>query len=185
MKTIYLKPRLVRNLSRSCRVVQVSPLLRELILHACARGVLDRKKKNDAAWIAVLLDQLDQATATPLELPLPRDPRALRVARAALALPSERRTLEQLCVRAGASKRTIERCFRLETAMTFGKWRQQLSLVHAIRLLAAGDDVTTVALEVGYATPSAFIAMFRAALGTTPSRYFGNDVATSSSRTSR
>jgi Helix-turn-helix domain len=64
--------------------------------------------------------------------------------------------------RGGASKRTIERCFRVETKLTFGRWWQQLSLLHAIRLLAASDNVTTVALEVGYAT-SAFIAMFRGA----------------------
>lgn len=59
--------------------------------------------------------------------------------------------------------------------MTFGRWRQQLRLLHALRLLAAGRPVTAVALEVGYDSPSAFIAMFRAALGTTPSRYFATE----------
>jgi AraC-like DNA-binding protein len=58
--------------------------------------------------------------------------------------------------------------------MTFGKWRQQLRLLQALRLLAEGTKITQVALEAGYSTPSAFISMFRKALGTTPARYFRN-----------
>jgi AraC-like DNA-binding protein len=56
--------------------------------------------------------------------------------------------------------------------MTFGKWRQQLRLLQAMQMLAAGRPVTVVALEVGYNSPSAFIAMFKRTLGTTPHRYF-------------
>lgn len=56
--------------------------------------------------------------------------------------------------------------------MTVGKWRQQLRLMEAMRLLAEGAKVTHAALEAGYSTPSAFIAMFGKALGTTPAAYF-------------
>jgi AraC-like DNA-binding protein len=55
--------------------------------------------------------------------------------------------------------------------MNFGKWRQQLRLLHALQLLASGEKVTAAALEAGYNSPSAFIAMFRKQLGTTPTRY--------------
>ena len=40
-------------------------------------------------------------------------------------------------------------------------------------LLAGGEAVTNVAMDVGYESPSAFIAMFKKVLGTTPGRYFG------------
>src|SRR5215472_17018298 len=40
MRTLYLRPRLVRRLARSCCVINISPLLRELILHACNFRVL-------------------------------------------------------------------------------------------------------------------------------------------------
>jgi AraC-like DNA-binding protein len=56
--------------------------------------------------------------------------------------------------------------------MTFGKWRQQLRLMHGMRLLGEGAQVTRAALDSGYSTPSAFIAAFRKALGSTPARYF-------------
>src|SRR5271169_6288981 len=43
MRTLYLKPRLVRSLPRSCRVLNVSSLLRELILHACKLPALEKR----------------------------------------------------------------------------------------------------------------------------------------------
>ena len=57
--------------------------------------------------------------------------------------------LERLCVIAGASRRTIERAFKVQTKMSFGRWRQQASLLHAIQMLAGGAKVTTVAMETG------------------------------------
>jgi AraC-like DNA-binding protein/quercetin dioxygenase-like cupin family protein len=171
MKTLYLRPRLVRGLPRRCCVLHVSPLLRELVLHACARGSLGRAAA-DARLAGVLLDQLAEARSVPFQLPTPRDARARRVADALARDPADGRPLDGLAAEAGASKRTIERAFRLETGMTFGKWRQQLRLLHATRLLATGAKVTAAALDAGYESPSAFIAMFRRAMGTTPSKYF-------------
>jgi AraC-like DNA-binding protein len=127
----------------------------------------------------VLLDQLEALPTIPLQLPVPRDPRAVRVAEWLRKNPDAPGLLKQVARRAGASVRTLERLFRAETGMTFGKWRQQLRLLHALRELAAGRPVTVVALEVGYDSPSAFIAMFRSALGTTPTRYFANATGTS------
>ena len=89
-----------------------------------------------------------------------------------MADPSDSRTLAQLCKAGGASKRTVERLFQEDAGTTFGKWRQQLRLMQAMRLLAEGAKVTHAALEAGYSTPSAFISMFRKALGTTPTQYF-------------
>jgi AraC-like DNA-binding protein len=59
-----------------------------------------------------------------------------------------------------------------ETRMTFGKWRQQLRLLHAMQRLASGEKVTGAALDAGYNSPSAFISMFKKQLGATPTRYF-------------
>lgn len=66
----------------------------------------------------------------------------------------------------------MERLFRDEVGTTLGKWRQQMRLMQAMRLLAEGAKVTHAALEAGYSTPSAFIAMFGKMLGTTPRSYF-------------
>lgn len=172
MRTLYLRPQLAPTLPRSCCVVNVLPLLRELILHACALSSLDRKIKRQRFLIDLIVDQLETIRMVSLQLPNPSDLRALRVAKVLLSEPGDQRTLQQICKNAGAGKRTIERLFQKETGMTFGKWRQQLRLMQAMRLLADGAKVTHAALEAGYSTPSAFISMFRKTLGTTPMSYF-------------
>jgi AraC-like DNA-binding protein/mannose-6-phosphate isomerase-like protein (cupin superfamily) len=175
MRTLYLKPRLARSLPRECCVVNVSPLLKELILRACTFAALKKTIKWQDHLISVLLDQLEAIQVVPLQLPNPSDPRAIRVAAVLLADPSDRRPLAHISKSAGASKRTLERLFQEDVGMTLGKWRQQLRLMQAMRLLAEGAKVTHAALESGYSTPSAFVSMFRKALGTTPSMYFRID----------
>jgi AraC-like DNA-binding protein len=172
MRTLYLRARLVRRLPRSCRVVNISALLKELVLHACKFPALTKKVRVQAHLIDLIVDQLETVQAIPLQLPTPSDPRAVRVAEALKNDPGDQRSLEQICTSAGASKRTIERIFQLETHSTLGEWRQQLRLMRSLQLLAAGEKITSVALEAGYSTPSAFISMFRRELGQTPKRYF-------------
>jgi len=172
MRTLYFKPTLTRWLPRECCVVNVPPLLRELILHTIDIGMLNRTIPSHARLIGVLMDQMKVLRAVPLQLPHPTDPRARRAAALIRANPGVTAPLVKVARHAGASARTIERLFRAETNMTFAKWRERLRLLHALRLLAARESVTSVALELGYAGPSAFIAMFRRAFGTTPARYY-------------
>jgi AraC-like DNA-binding protein/mannose-6-phosphate isomerase-like protein (cupin superfamily) len=172
MRTLYLKPRLAKTLPRDCCVVNASPLLRELILHACKLSTLRKRSRSMEHLIGVILDQLEAVEMIPLQLPHLSDARARRVAEVLTANPGDGRTLSQICRKSGASKRTIERLFQQEAGMTFGKWRQQLRLMQAMRLLAEGAKITNAALEAGYSTPSAFISMFRKSLGTTPTAYF-------------
>ncbi len=176
MRTLYLQRRLARTLPRGCCVVHVSPLLKELILHACTLGSLDKTIRRQGHLIHVIVNELEAIRVVPLQLPNPSDPRALRVAKAILDDPSARRSLTALCKAAGTSKRTVERLFQKDIGMTFNKWRQQLRLMQGMRLLAEGAKVTHAALESGYSTPSAFISMFKKTLGTTPTLYFKPDV---------
>jgi AraC-like DNA-binding protein len=120
----------------------------------------------------VIVDQLQILPAIPLQLSMPVDARAQRVAKMLREDPGDERPLAQIAKCNGASARTIERIFRAETQMSFGQWRQRLRLLHSLKLLALGESVTDVALELGYKSPSAFIAMFKGELGTTPGSYF-------------
>jgi AraC-like DNA-binding protein len=172
MRTLYLAPALVAALPARCCVLAVPPLLRELILHAIGRGPLRRDVPEHRRLVSVLLDQLRVLPAVPLELPMPRDARAARVAVRLRETPGETAPIERLARAAGASRRTLERLFQRETGMSLGRWRQQARLLHAMRLLAQGEPVTSIALEVGYESASAFIATFKSALGTTPGRYY-------------
>jgi AraC-like DNA-binding protein/quercetin dioxygenase-like cupin family protein len=172
MRTLYLKPRLAKELPRKCCVINVSSLLKELILYTCSLQRLRKTVKWQVHVIAVTLHQLKTVKTIPLQLPHLSDARLVRLAQIFMKNPCDHRPLAELCRLSGASKRSIERLFQREIGMTFGKWRQQLRLMEGMRLLAEGAKVTHAALESGYDTPSAFISMFRKALGTTPRSYF-------------
>src|SRR5580658_1986785 len=172
MRTLYLKPRIAKGLAPDCCVINISTLLKELILYACTLRALKETVKWQEHLIGVILHQLQAVRMVPLQLPHLSDPRALRIAEILMIDPGDVRTLAQLCRVAGASKRSIERLFQQEIGMTFGKWRQQLRLMQGMRLLAEGAKVTHAALESGYSTPSAFISAFKKTLGVTPRSYF-------------
>lgn len=176
MRTLYFLPKLCRALPQRCFVMSVSPLLRELILHACRFPRLRKKILAQKRIVEIVIDQLKKAESIPLQLPQLSDSRAARIARILFGNPGDQRPLGRLCKDCGASERTIHRLFLEETRMTFGKWRQQLRLLCALELLASGEKVTTAAGEAGYNSTSAFISMFRKQLGTTPMRYFGSEM---------
>jgi AraC-like DNA-binding protein len=172
MRTLYFQPKLAKALLRRCCVVNVPPLLKELILRACDDAELRRTVPRHNHLVAVILDQLEAIETVPLQLPNPADPRAARVAQALRKDFSDPAPLAAVCRTAGASKRTIERLFQSETGMSLGRWRQQLKLTRGMQVLAEGEKVTTAALDAGYSTPSAFIAAFKKILGVSPKSYF-------------
>jgi AraC-like DNA-binding protein len=156
--------------SPECAVVNVTPLMRELILRVNLIGALDTSVPQQKRLIGVILDELKLLAAVPLQLPQPHDPRARRFAESAAADPSS--PAASLFRRSGAGRRTLERIFLAETGMSLGQWQRRQKLLHALRLLADGEPVEAAALELGYNSSSAFIAMFRRELGQTPKRYF-------------
>jgi len=171
MRTLYLRPDSGVPVGPRCRVVRVPALVRELIARVVRLPEDYPEEGPEARLVGVLADELSELPPAPLDLPLPQDRRALAVAEALIADPADGRDLDVWARSAGASDRTLSRLFRRETGLTFGRWRQRRRLLAALERLAAGEPVTAVALDLGYDSPSAFIAMFRRTLGTSPTRY--------------
>lgn len=151
-------------------VVAISALARELILHLATAdpGPAECRRAE-----AVLLDQLTPVPVTTIAVPMPRDPRALDVAHALVGDPADDATLDEWARRASTSTRTLARLFTAETGMSFARWRTHVRVRAALPLLAGGTPVAAAARRVGYATPSAFVAVFRKVVGVTPGAYFG------------
>jgi AraC-like DNA-binding protein len=169
MRSLYIAPKAVACLPGTCRVVQVTALLRELIARLVTPGRSTSEQLG--RLMAVLVDEVKMLESPPLHLPAPRDARVRVITDALVDDPADARGLDAWARVAGASERTLARLFVRETAMGFREWRQQLRLLTAIERLAAGQDVTSVSLDLGYRSPSAFIAMFKRVLGETPGRY--------------
>jgi AraC-like DNA-binding protein len=170
MRTLYLEPGFAAALPAACFALDVAPLLRELILHAVSIGMLRDDNAGQARLAGVIADQIDAASALPMSLPLPRDPRAARLAERLREDPACDLDLDALARAAGASARTMQRLFLAETGLRFAEWRQRLRLLHGASLLGAGASVTEAGLDAGYAGTSAFIAAFRRQFGQTPAR---------------
>ncbi len=155
-----------------CTVLNVSPLVRELVT-VCATHPWDYSVDSKAARLAkVLLEQLDTLAQAPLHLPEPSDPRAIRLAERLKKHPNDTSNLATLAGAVGASLKTMERLFLAQTQMTFGEWRLRLRMIVALEYLARGESVSDTAMAVGYESPSSFIVAFRRYFDTTPARYF-------------
>ena len=166
---IYVDPKAFPHPWTQPTVVIVGGLLAALLTHLTDEQLPQPERRRAEL---VVFDQLEPAPITTLHLPMPRDERAQRVAHALQADITDRRTLADWGREVGASDRTLARLFASETGMTFSQWRTELRLSAALPLLANGLAISTTAYAVGYATPSAFIAAFRRAIGSSPAQYF-------------
>jgi len=168
MRALFVREDAARAGPAETTVLVVSPLLRELILAACAEPLEWDEAGRGGHLAALILDEIARARSLPLGVPEPRDPRLRRLADALRADPAATLTLDDWAAGTGASARTLRRLFQAETGMGFGRWRQMLRLAEAAALLAEGMPPARAAARVGYASAPAFGAAFRSAFGTTP-----------------
>ena len=171
VRNLYFRSGLL-DLADTCHAIDVPPVLRELVVHAVLAAPLHDASPRDMRLVGVIGDLLETIPVAPLQLPFPRDPRARAVAEMMRADPASSASVSELAHSAGASRRTIERCFRNEVGTSVGLWRQRMRVLESLQFLASGSSVTDAAMSVGYSTSSAFGAMFLRETGTSPGRYF-------------
>ncbi|PXA85342.1 AraC family transcriptional regulator [Caulobacter sp. D4A] len=159
------------RLPKACCAVSVTPLLRELLARAAHLPYLYDEGGANCRLVSVLLDEVAAAHVEDLHLPMPADPRLRRIVDEMMAAPAARGSLAAWAKRAGMSERTLMRLIDRETGMSFGRWRQQLCVVLAVKWLAAGASIQSVAADLGYESTPSFVTMFRKALGASPGRY--------------
>ncbi|WP_316681571.1 helix-turn-helix transcriptional regulator [Ralstonia flaminis] len=172
MRTAYVSPEACgQGAPPVPRMVNVSPLLRELLVRVAALPVGHTPARREALMTELMLAEIEWSPDPPLPLPSGSDRRLTRICDAILANPSDPRTLEDWAAEAGASSRTLSRLFIAQTGLSFVHWRQQARICAALPLLAAGMPVTAVSAELGYETVGAFSALFRRFIGVPPSAY--------------
>ncbi|NLS18596.1 helix-turn-helix transcriptional regulator [Rhizobium sp. P40RR-XXII] len=159
------------DLPDRCCTLSLSPLVRELIIEMAESVVAGAYAET---MTTLLLAALPKMPVEDLHLPLTAEPRLDRIASALVEDPSDRSTMRQWAKRVAMSENSLARLVQQETGLTFGRWRQQLQLIIAIRSLASGATVQKVSADLGYESVSAFITMFKKALGASPSKYLRN-----------
>jgi len=170
MRSAYLRPDRCPLHLPEPTVLAVPGLLRELITHLGDDTLApDARQRAEA----VVFDLVRPVSVTTIGVPEPTDERLRPIAAGLRADPADDRELAHWGRQVGASARNLARLFLADTGLTFGQWRTQLRVQAALPLLADGMAVNRVAGRVGYATPSAFVAAFRRAVGVSPGAYFG------------
>lgn len=121
---------------------------------------------------AIVLALVVGTSGIPDGVRMPSSAPALRVARAVLLDPGNRRTLADWAGVVHLSTRSLERAFRSETGLTWRQWRQSCRMARATQLLAeSSTSVTAIAHRVGFDTHSSFTRAFRQHCGISPTEY--------------
>lgn len=173
-RTLFVDSLARADLPAECQVVQISPLLRELILVSFNVPANYAAGGRDERIIELILDELRLLPILPLHLPEPLDPQLLALCLQIQDDLSAAWELEEIALGMGISGRTLSRRFQRETGLRFSDWVRRAKILWAMNALALGHSVLDVALELGYDSPSAFSAMFRRTLGVPPSEYFNS-----------
>jgi AraC-like DNA-binding protein len=170
-RSVLIEPGVHGSLGDTNKVIEVSPLLRSLLLSARDIEPEYDVDGRDGLVMSLLLAELARARVVPLAVPLPRTPDMARKCHAFLQRPTPHDTIVGWSADLGMGRRAFTRAFRRETGLSFGAWRQQACLLVALPRLAAGEAVTTIALDLGYDSPAAFTTMFKRTTGVAPSQY--------------
>jgi AraC-like DNA-binding protein len=174
LRTVYVDASAAPRALDTCEVIDVSNLMRELIV---TLGAIDRKKQAARYEMLsrALLEEMRAAPTLSLDLALPGDRRLRTLCEALLEDPGAALSLQDWAPRVGASARTLARLFQQQLGMSFGQWRQRVRLAHAAALVSVGTPLADVAASLGYESASAFSAMFKRALGRPPSTFFAGE----------
>jgi AraC-like DNA-binding protein len=167
----FVAPDLGGHLPASCCTVSVKPLLRELLIRSASLPAWYDEGGVESRLVAVLLDEIAAAQIEDLHLPMPSDRRLRDMVEQMIDAPAERETMQAWAQRAGLSERTMARRIAAETGMGFARWRRQLNVMLAVKWLAGGASIQTVANDLGYDSIPSFTTMFRKATGVPPGRY--------------
>jgi len=175
MRSLYVNDAAAAGMPSTCVVLNVTPLLRELVVRAVALPVRYDEEGDDGVLMRLLMAEIRSLPHCALDLPLPESADLTKLCERILNDLSTRRPCEFEAGNMHTSTRTLYRRFLRETGITFARWKQQARLLESIRRLAGGSPVTTVAMDLGYGSPSAFSTMFRRSLGIAPRAFIKGD----------
>lgn len=169
--SLYLEPAQCADLPREACTLAINPLI-QAILDTLRRGQLEYPRtEREGRLFQVLLDQLAESPCHDSYLPMSDDPQLGKVLHALQQQPGDTRSLTAWAGEVHSTERTLSRRCHRDLGMSFSAWRQRLKVLQAIALLEDGRPVQDTALELGYSSASAFIAMFQRLMGLTPEEY--------------
>jgi AraC-like DNA-binding protein len=173
VQSLFIEPHAIPGLPDHCQVVEISPFMRSLVTEALSLPLEYELHGRAGALMQLVQYETQQLPVLPLSLRYPADGPLSALCREFVEEPNIHETIDQWADALGLSRRSFTRLFRRETGLSFVAWRQQACLLCAMPRLAAGEAVTTIAIDLGYENPAAFTLMFRRVFGSPPLAYIG------------
>jgi AraC-like DNA-binding protein len=171
MQSLYLEPHTVPGMPERCKVLEISPFMRNLMTEAVELPVEYDFNGRAGALMSLIRHEVRRLPVLPLSLPYPAQETLAARCRKFVRRLDIHETIDDWSAALGMSRRAFTRFFRRETGLSFAVWRRQACLISAMPRLAAGESVTTVAMGLGYDNPAAFTTMFKRVFGTPPLTY--------------
>ncbi|MGE8401547.1 MAG: AraC family transcriptional regulator [Delftia tsuruhatensis] len=185
VRSLFVDAQAAQGLPVADCVIEVSPLLRELISEVARWPAAPQRGQDETRnrlVVELLLQELLQPPVVPFHLPWPQDARMAAVCRAlaeegqAVGQGGERAenlaaTAADWAARLAMGEKTFHRHFLQATGLSFGRWRQRARLLSSMQALLAGRPIVQVALEAGYESHSAYSLAFRRQFGMPPSAF--------------
>lgn len=170
-RSVYIEPEVACGLPAGCRVLEISGLLRQLLIEAVDILVAYDEGSRGEAIMNLLLLELRAAPSHVLAVPFPTHAGLALRCRGFLEDPSPHGTIDEWAAGLAMSRRAFTRLFRRETGLSLAEWQRQAAVLQAIHKITDGEPITSVALDLGYASPAAFTGMFKRVIGMPPGRY--------------
>lgn len=171
-RTLFIDPLARADLPASCQIVQITPLLRELIVASLSLPQAYARGSRAERVYELILDEIRCLSVLPFGLAEPQTASLRALCNAMRANPADDWSSSRAARRVNMSERTLNRHFQQQTSLTWSEWARRAKLLEALVRLAQGQTVLSIALELGYGSHSAFTTMFRRVMGVSPSDYF-------------
>lgn len=160
MLSSYIHPDfLSRPISKRCKVIKVTPLLKASVDRFATRPAAYTDADIAKSLARIIVSEIENAPASSMILPYEQPSRLSKMWRILLQNPSDSRSIDSWAETLNMSRRTFTRSVRNETGLSFSQWRQRLRFHKASELIASGKTQSQVAYEVGYQNVSALKSM--------------------------
>lgn len=171
LRSVFVNADVARSLPRRSCLLPGTPLLREIVAAVAVAANDEPASRRISLLLDLLLEEIHEEPGARLHLPVPRDYRLACICTYIQEHLDDTKPLKEWARELGYDPRTLHRLFKYELGMSFLKWREHAKLLAALEWLSQGRPIMSIALDLGYQTQSAFTAMFRRNLGTTPSDF--------------
>ncbi|EGT5710578.1 AraC family transcriptional regulator [Cronobacter dublinensis subsp. dublinensis] len=173
LRAVYFSGSLISECSHFARndrvhVIDAVPLVKELIAGLFINAYHSLTKRKMAL---LLLEIIGEAPSVPAELPVPQDARLLRAAEELMLSHRWETPLTDMADIANMSERSFSRLFLRDTGFSFRTWKQRARIYASLDLLSDNVPVKQIAWQLGFSSPAAFSAAFRAVMGVNPGNF--------------